>query len=394
MLHTKILIMPSPVSTGSVGTVTKALAVARALRIRGCEVRFVMGGDLARLIARNGFSVASCPIPRPATSVQPIRNIVDFIQWTGLTGVDFVNEAIEAERIAIHDFHPDVIFAEARPTAAISSAIAHVPLVTIASWPMHPNFPTNQEYSEQATEVFNQQLRHYKLLEVKHVAELLFLRSDTKISPSLPELEPELQSIPGIHFVGYMLDTTYEDSQLPNWYYEWCKRPLPLIFIYLSVGAVAPHLYLKTIPETFKELPFNVLCACGFHSELHSQALPQAGENVRFVQFIPTQAIIKDTRLVIFHGGQDTMLTTLLHGLPSITIPGQHFERQYNAAQLASLGASKTLPVHAFRPQRLQQVVTEVLNGPYTLASQKLAQRLQTYGGTEQGVELILATAG
>ena len=70
-------------------------------------------------------------------------------------------------------------------------------------------------------------------------------------------------------------------------------------------------------------------------------------KNIKFERYVPTAAIMDKTVLTIFHGGQDTMLTTLLYGVPSITIPGQHYERDYNSAKLESLGASVKLPVHA-----------------------------------------------
>jgi UDP:flavonoid glycosyltransferase YjiC (YdhE family) len=386
----RVLLLPSPPSSGSVGSVTKMLGVARSLRARGCQVRFVVGGKLAELITRNGFTVAPYPEPRPAATVQPIRNIADVIQWTGMADPDFVEAAVEAEIAAIRDFRPDVVFAETRPSAAISVPALGVPFAVIASWPIHPDFPANRECSEQLLAVFNRQLKRYQLPEIENVAELLCLRGDVKLAPTLPELEPELQVVPGVQFVGYILDVKRDDSQLPAWYRGWHKRPL--IFVYLSVGAISPDLYLRIIPAAFEELPFDVLCACGFHYDL--KALSQATGNVRFERFIPTQAVIEDACLVIFHGGQDTMLTTLLHGLPSLTIPGQHFERVYNATQLARLGASKMLPVHAFRPRRLQAVVEEVLNGLQASASRGLSLRFQNYGGTEQCADILLSTAG
>lgn len=386
----KILLMPSPVSSGSVGTTTKALGLARLLKMRGCEVRFVIGGRLAELVARNEFMVEPYPVPTCARTTQPIQNIIDFIQWTGLADADFVEQAVDAEIAAIRSFRPDVIFAEARPSAAIAAAATHVPLATIASWPMHPCFPENQAVTEQPLAAFNRQLQRYKLPEVQHIAELLFLRSDLKISPSLPELEPELQTVPGIQFVGYMLDTSHAESQLPGWFRSW--NTALLILVYLSVGAISPELYLRTLPNAFAGMPFQVLCACGFHFGLEEGALLPHQGNVRFVDYVPVETIIKDVQLVIFHGGQDTMLTTLLHGLPSITIPGQHFERKYNALQLERLGASRMLPVHAFRARRLRQVTEEVLQGNYANRSQALARRLESFGGTGQMIELLLSS--
>lgn len=389
--HPRVLLMPSPVSSGSVGTTIKAIGLAHLLRKRGCQVRFIMGGELGTFISRQGFPVAACPTPRYAGNTQAIQNIVDFMQWTGLADANFVEQAVEAEIAAIRDFHPDVIFAEARPSAAISAAATGVPLVTVASWPMHPDFPENRMAVEQPLEAFNRQLRRYGLDEIQHMAELLFLRSAMKISPSLPELEPDLQTVPGLRFVGHMLNLTADETQLPPWYHSW--RRAPLILVYLSVGAISPELYLRTLPGAFQDLPFNVLCACGFHFGVGADDLANFRGNVRFVRFVPMQAVIEGASLVIFHGGQDTMLTTLLHGLPSITIPGQHFERKYNAMQMVQLGASYILPVHAFRARRLAQVTREILQGNYVTRSKQIAQCFSRFGGPEQAIDLLLTVA-
>lgn len=148
---------------------------------------------------------------------------------------------------------------------------------------------------------------------------------------------------------------------------------------------------MDVIINTFKDMPFRVICGCGFHYNIDK--LPESPKNIKFERYVPTAAIMDKTVLTIFHGGQDTMLTTLLYGVPSITIPGQHYERDYNSAKLESLGASVKLPVHAFRPNRLKKAISDVLNGDHKLVCEKLSQRLKSYGGTKECVKVILDTA-
>jgi UDP:flavonoid glycosyltransferase YjiC (YdhE family) len=387
----RVLLLPSPVNSGSVGSVTKHIGLAKLLTQRGCQVCFGLGGKLGALVREHGFTVVDCPVPIYAGTTQKISNIVDFIQWTGLADPEYIAQAVKSEISIVRSFRPDIIFAQARPSAAIAAAATQIPLATIASWPMHPAFPANRSAIDRPLPVFNQQLQHYRLSEIQHTAELLFLRSTLKISPSLPELEPELQQVSDIHFVGYMLDLKKEQKRIPSWLDGWLCHPL--ILVYLSVGAISPQVYLRTLPEAFESLPFNVLCAGGFHFHLHNEDFAHHQGRVRFVDFVPIQNLIEKAELVIFHGGQDTMLMTLLHGLPSIVLPGQHFERAYNASQLERTGATRRLPVHAFRPRRLQQVVQEVWQGTYSVKSKELAGRLQGFKGAEQAIDLILEAA-
>jgi UDP:flavonoid glycosyltransferase YjiC (YdhE family) len=384
----RVLLIPSPSCAGSIGSVTKAIGLARKLTKNGCQVGFVMGGQLAGLIEQNGYRLFRAPVPKPAKLVQAINNVEDVIVWTGMADPQYVGDALKTESDAVIRFQPDVIFAETCPTASITASACQIPAVMIGSWPGHPDFPANLKSAGKTVETFNCHLKRQGLPLIDNIAELLYLRADVKVAPTIPELEPEMQAVPGIRFVGYSLDTEYETSKLTLECQNWIKGPL--IFIYLSVSALSPGLYFDIITESFQNSPYQVLCACGFHYGLAE--LPAPTEKIRFEKYLPTQAIIKDTALVIFHGGQDTMLTALLHGLPSICIPGRHFERRYNSEQLARLGAGKLLSLHAFRPNRLPMVVEEVLSGPCGSVSKRLAEKLQReYGGTDRCAELIIA---
>lgn len=383
----KILLMPSPPNSGSIGSVTKCIGLAKEIERRGGDVRFVMGGKLENLIQSNGFMVYKSPVPNIDASISSINNAVEFMKWTGMTQSQYLADSVLAELQAISDFKPDVVFAEARPSASISTRIAKVPSAMIASWSIHPAFPSNKSCDGVGTRDVNQILAKHHLPEIKNITELMFQTADLKIAPTLPVLEPELQKFSDIYFNGYILDTvtTETDPQIS----AFMKINKPLIFIYLSVSALSPQLYKEVILQTFQNKAFKILCCCGYH--YHLTELDSSVDHICFTRYVPTNVVINQANLVIFHGGQDTMLTALLHGLPSITVTGRHFERSYNAEQLARLGASIHLPVHAFRPGRLNQAVHKAISGPYQEKSKALSRQLMEYGGSAQCADLLLS---
>ncbi len=386
MNRTKVLMMPSTPTSGSIGSTTKAIGIGKKLREKGCDVRFVMGGKLAELIEDNQFYSYPAPQPIHRTIMGEINSFTDFMQWTGLSEYSYIKDAVKAEIHAIQDFQPDVIFAETRPTAAISSRFMNIPSVMVASWPCAPNFEANKN-SKSQVEGFNKVLKYYHQPLVKSETELIFSRADVKLAPTLPELEPQLQQMDGVKYVGYMLDI--EENKKTVCKFE--NEAYPQIFIYLSVGAIPPKIYQWVIDETFKNQPYNVICGMGYHYDIDRK--PNDSENIRYYDYISAASIIKNTDLVIFHGGQDTMMTTLLNGVPSIVIPGKHFERGYNAQQLEKTGATKILPVHAFRPKRLNLTVEEVLRGNYKNAAEKMAGKLNGMNGTKLCADIIIETA-
>ena len=386
MKRTKVLMMPSPPTSGSIGSTTKAIGIGRKLKEKGCDVRFVMGGKLAELIQSNNFYSYPAPQPIHNVDVSEINSFTDFIQWTGLSDHLYIEEAVKAEIKAMKDFQPDVIFAETRPTATISSKFMNIPSVMVASWPCYPEFEANKN-SKSQVEGFNKVLKYYNQPLVESETELIFTRADVKIAPTLPELEPQLQHIDGVKYVGYMLDLKEEKQTIC----EFENKENPQIFIYLSVSAIPPKIYQQVIDETFKDQPYNIICGLGYHDDISCK--PNNSANIKYYDYISAASVIKNTDLMIFHGGQDSMMTSLLNGVPSIVIPGRHFERAFNAVQLEKTGATKILPVHAFRPKRLNLAIEEVIRGSYKNASQAMAEKLKTFGGTEQCSNIIMETA-
>ena len=203
----KILLIPSPANAGSVGSVTKAIGIARSLEKRGSEVCFIMGGKLGDLISRYGHRVITAPVPLPRKTVGEINNVEEVIEWTGMADPGYVEASVNTRMLAINTFKPDAIFAETDPSATIAVGAAKVPSVMICSWPGHPEFPCNQHSSKKTLPVFNKQFKRFKLPGIENAAELLYMRADVKLAPTLPELEPELQKQEGIEFTGYILDT-------------------------------------------------------------------------------------------------------------------------------------------------------------------------------------------
>lgn len=385
---TKVMILPSPTSSGSIGSLTKTIGIANELKLRGCVVSFVMGGVLGAFLKDNHYQVYDYPIPSMIGDLRSIQNAVDFIEWSGMADDTFIEASVDAEIKAINDFKPDVIFAEARPSASISARVKGIPTIMIASWSYSPMNPIYENENGRLTSGFNRILKNYGLSCIENVVELFYSFADVKIAPTISELEPELKEEKGIVYTGYILDMD-NTKKMEDWYYEWEK--LPQIFIYLSVGALSPQLYIDTIVDTFCDMPYRVLCSCGFHYNLGE--LPENLSNIHFEKYVPAPLIMKDTSLIIFHGGQDTMLTSLANGIPSLTIPGNHYERDYNATNLMNLNVSKKLPVISFRRSRLLQEVANILTEPYISNAKKLSEVLKEYGGTKLCAEILIQTA-
>lgn len=381
----RIMLQPSPLSSGAMGSTLKCLGIGRVLRSIGCEVSFVIGGKLKNLLEREGFQCYDFPLPVTRGTQQDIRSLVDFMEWSGLTDADFARTSVQTEINAIKDFKPDAIFSETRLSSVISAKACNVPIMSIAAWPRHPDFPANIPDYGRNVSTFNKLLDQYGMKKVNHLAELLFLRSDMKISPSIPILEPELSQVPDISYMGYVLDIDVQKKAPDNERYE-----KDIILVYFSVGAISPRLYHDVIIETFGGMKEKVIVSCGYHYELQ-EGWTSNYQNIQFVPYINLTDIVHRIKLILFHGGQDTMMLSLLFGIPSITIPGKHFEREYNSAALARLGVSEQLPVHGFRVNRLKKAVKDCCSTDRAEKCIFYRQKMAEYKGTQFCAEQLLS---
>ena len=162
-----------------------------------------------------------------------------------------------------------------------------------------------------------------------------------------------------------------------------------IILLYFSVGAISPNLYYDTIIETFRDAKEQVIVACGYHYDL-KEKLRSPYKHILFTDYVHLSNIIHKVKIILFHGGQDTMMASLLFGIPSITIPGQHFEREYNSAALVRLGVSEQLPVYGFRPNRLKKAVNDALSKEKEEKCHYWKQKMRQYGGTQSCVDYLL----
>lgn len=387
-MRPRVLMMPTAYAHGTVGATVRALSVARALRAAGAEVAFCAGGGGAPVIAAEGYRVYPCPVSSASGGSEPIRSAIDALTWTGLAAPDLLAPLVRAELDAIEAFEAHAIWAEFRPTAAISAPAAGVPLATIANWPTHPTFPSNRAKDPTAA-AFNAVLRRYGQPAVRTSLELICLRSQLPLAPTLPELEPELaMAEPWVAFVGHTVDRLRPDVA-PEWLDRSPARSRG--FVYLSVTGLDYRVYAPVLRDAFEGGPHEVVCAIGYHAS--EASMPPDSAEVRFFEYLPALPVITRSRFVISHAGHDTMMSALYHGLPSLVVPGASSERQYNAEQLARVGAGIVLELPAFRPVRLRRALDRLLEGGCAAAAGELAVRLQRAGGCEEAAARIVSLA-
>jgi UDP:flavonoid glycosyltransferase YjiC (YdhE family) len=74
---------------------------------------------------------------------------------------------------------------------------------------------------------------------------------------------------------------------------------------------------------------------------------------VEFRSYVPAGDILPAADWTICHGGQNTIVQSLLHNVPLLLFPGPIFERRYNAAKTQAAAAGRSCELSDFTPSRL-----------------------------------------
>lgn len=393
----RILFLPLITRGSALGTISRCLAVAGALRETGHEAFFLTNSEGMGHVTESGYEYVLGALPDPPTPLDhPLYCLSDVAVFLGLTHEEYIRRALEAESMAIERFKPDVLFSEFKLTAPISAARHGLPLVSTACSPADPRF-TAPLFSGgarcqtlEATEAFNRILSECGQQDITNIGELFFGRSLIKIAPTAERIEPLLADVPNLHYIGSLLYEAWEHAPLPPEIPRLIQGRKP-VYVYLGMGHPGPKEYLRVLPEAFDDSEFFAVIAAGDHPDL-PKSLPQTRGTACF-RFVPAGSMLAVSRVLIFHGGQNTAMASLLHGAPSLVFPGYEFERDFNARGLESVGAGLNLPLADFTPEKILRHCREMETAPHRQAAAAMGKELAALGGPARAAELVLGAA-
>jgi UDP:flavonoid glycosyltransferase YjiC (YdhE family) len=393
----KVLFLPLITRGSALGSISRCLAMAEVLRQQGHQTLFLTNSLSAAHVEGFGFEHLVGAMPPPPDDFHPMHDLAGVAVYLKLTEESYIREALQHEWAAVEQFRPDVLVSEFKLSAPITASKAGLPLVSTACTPAMPGFESSLYKGEprlghsEALAGFNRVLSEHELEPINEVAELFYGRSQVKLAPTSRELEPALAEVPDMHYVGYLLHHAMEHGDLPPELLA-PARESRLVFTYLSTGELGPKTYTKVLPRAFAGTRFHVAVATGDHPDL--PALPPATDNLSYHRFLPGMSVLEASCAYISHGGQNSVVSAMLAGVPSLLFPGGDFERYFNSRQAAKLGAARNLPSQEFTSDRMLQHLDELLESSYAQDAAAAGERLRVLGGPRRAVELVLQAAG
>ena len=111
-------------------------------------------------------------------------------------------------------------------------------------------------------------------------------------------------------------------------------------------------------------------------------------DHVRVERFVPQAEVLRNTDLVVSHGGSGSLMATLAHGLPSVLLP-LGADQPHNALRAEELGLARALDAATATPETIRRIVSEALDDQATRErARRVADKINGLPGVEETVPL------
>ncbi len=373
----KIMIVPMAALAETHGPVSRCRTLALGFSDAGYETATCMAEDvnyktiegvpnyyldvpmplgLPRTIATKTFPVAQ---KLGITSRKTVKSFDQVLQLTGNLDYGYLKKSVSSIRKAINEYRPDAVYSEFNISAIIAAKKEGIPLYLTVS------YPTQHEYAHEKglEREVNRLLEELQIPRVDSALRL-FDWADKRFCMSIRELEPIDK--PGIVYCGALKTVNLSSASSG-------KRNK--IAVYMGNGTVSAKDVLRVIRSAFAGSGYEVYIASSYLKEGRI-------DNINVAPRWDFNSILDEAVLFINHGGQNSMVDGLLHGVPQIIVPGKVFERRYNARCLADNNAGAVVDHQKFRADHISEVAYRILNSPEMAdSSAMLGKKLRQAGG-------------
>lgn len=380
----KVLIAPMAAMAETSGPFSRAVAVCNKLIERNHKVAFCAAEDINYKKIENVKNYYA-PIPSPlgmpmfigkrmlkivqllgVQQKKKVKSYEQVLQFVGAITYKHFSEDVSCIRKAILDFKPDVVYAEFRIAAIVASKLENIKVITGFSYPASKSFASNPEYSTGVKRF----IRENKLSPIESVLDI-FNWADLKIVPSSYELEQINDenviftgpfSVPNIKSVGHNKNK---------------------IIAYMGNGTISPKKVIYNLTEAFEKTDIQIYIAT-------EQVKPYKKNNINVDKRFDFSKLMPEAIAYINHGGQNSIMTGLIYGVPQIVCPGNMFERRYNADSIVNLNAGILLESNDFDAEIIKKIVNDFnANKIYEHNSKRAGEELLSLGGTSKVVQSI-----
>lgn len=369
------------------GPWSRAQRVARAFQDAGHEAVLAWGDDgncvnpiaptleipvpsplgLPEAIARHTFPLAS---RLGLMGRKPVHSFEEVLWLTGSLDYRYSCAVVEKLRDFIRIWHPDVVYSEFNLAAVIDARAEGIPCVGSGSQPTTAAYASNPRKSAGIRRLLRE-------MGMPAPASSLTILEGMKrrFIPSCPSLEPRAGE--RAVYCGFLGEVPTVDSH---------STDRDCAVVYLGSGSVPAGVAVRVGRQISSALGCDVYVA-GVPEAVYAAA----GHKVHCAPRLNFAELLPRSRVMVHHGGQNSMMDALAYQAPQVVVPGRIFERQFNAEAVERTRCG--LSVRAPKPALIAEAALRLVNE--TSLSDGLARlrdELSELGGTERIVREVEET--
>ncbi len=190
---------------------------------------------------------------------------------------------------------------------------------------------------------------------------------------------------PTVHSLRPVLFDQSGSEGLPPWAARLGSRPV----VYLTLGTVFNRIFhpFSTIIGALRDEPIELIVTIGRDQD-PARLGPQP-ENVHIERYIPQTLIFPKCDMAILHGGFNSVISALCHGLPLLIVP-LAADQPMNAARCRELGVAEVLLPTELSAEKVRTAVLALLKDPsYRTAAKQFQAESQTLPELPHAVRLL-----
>jgi MGT family glycosyltransferase len=161
----------------------------------------------------------------------------------------------------------------------------------------------------------------------------------------------------------------------------------PLIYATLGTAINTRTEILGAFVEALRDERVNLVVTVGRDGD-PDQFGPQP-PNVRIGRYIPQTLLFPRCDLVISHGGSNTMLAALAHGIPQVMVPITA-DQPENAERCAAAGVARMVSLAEATAASIREAALAVLSDPsYRRAAERTRDEMAALAGPDEVMRLL-----
>lgn len=366
------------------GPWSRAQQIARAFLSRGHEVTLAWGDDrncvdpvaptfeipvpsplgLPEAIARHTFPLAS---RLGLMGRKPVHSFEEVLWLTGSLDYRYSCVVVEKLREFMRSWRPDVVYSEFNLAAVIAARAEGIPCVGSGSQPTTVAYASNPRKSAGIRRLLRE-------MDMPAPASSLTILEGMKCRfiPSCPSLEPAAGE--RATYCGFLGDVPQLGA---------LSTDRDCAVVYLGSGSVPAGVAVRVGRQLSSALGCDVYVA-GVPEAVYAVG----GHEVHCAPRLSFAELLPRARVMVHHGGQNSMMDALAYGVPQVVVPGRVFERQFNAKAVERTRCG--LSVRAPKPALIAEAALRLVNEtPLSAGLPKLRDELSELGGTERIVREV-----